>query len=178
MISKFQLAANCLSAVAEVIREMETVYGRVRIQKTAYFLKRMGMAELEGVDFFYHHYGPFSWAVADSLVDGVRCDALREEAKPLVDDRQRYAYRLGQDVEEKVDAVTPESQALVKRLVSRVQGEHWRTLELASTIDFLEQRDGLSREKALSRALELKPACRDFTKEASQLLDDLALPAA
>lgn len=177
MISKFQLSASCLSAITEVIRQLETVYGRVRIQKMAYFLKRLGMAELEGVDFFYHHYGPFSWTVADSLVDGVRCDALREEAKPLVDDRQAYAYRLGDDADEKVDDVLPESRALVKRLVARVQGEHWRTLELASTIDFLEQREGLDRSQALSRAVGLKPACRDYKDEALRLLHALELPA-
>lgn len=177
MISKFQLSASSLSAITEVIRQVSTVYGRVRIQKMAYFLKRLGMAELQGVDFFYHHYGPFSWTVADSLVDGVRCDALREEAKPLVDDRQAYAYRLADDAHEKVDDVSTESRALVKHLVTRVQGEHWRTLELASTIDFLEQREGLDREQALSRALGLKPACRDYEDAALRLLEDLKLPA-
>jgi len=136
MISKFQLSALCLSAVTEVIRQMETVRGRVRIQKTAYFLKRLGMAELQDVDFFYHHYGPFSWAIADSLVDGVRCQALVETAKPIEDDRQSYTYRLTEDASEKVDDLSPESQAIVKDLVRRVQNEHWRTLELASTIDF------------------------------------------
>jgi uncharacterized protein YwgA len=177
MISKFQLSASCLSAVAEVIRRMGTIYGRVRVQKTAYFLKRLGMAELEGVDFFYHHYGPFSWTVADSLVDGVRCDALQEEAKPLVDDRQAYAYRLADEADEKVDDVSPASRALVERLVAQVRNEHWRTLELASTIDFFQQREGLGREQALSRALGLKPACRDYKEEALRLLDDLKLPA-
>lgn len=177
MISKFQLSASCLSAVAEVIRRMGTVYGRVRIQKTAYFLKRLGMSELEGVDFFYHHYGPFSWTVAESLVDGVRCDALQEEAKPLVDDRQSYAYRLRDGAGEKIDDVSLASQALVERLVAQLRDEHWRTLELASTIDFLEQREGLGREQALSRALGLKPACRDYKDNALHLLDGLALPA-
>ncbi|MRG95725.1 hypothetical protein [Polyangium spumosum] len=178
MISKFQMAASCLSAVTEVIRQMGgTVYGRVRIQKTAYFLQRMGMAELEGIDFFYHHYGPFSWTVAESLLDGERCGALREEAKPLVDDRQAYAYKLGEDVDEKVDEVSPASRELVARLVGQVRDEHWRTLELASTIDFLEQREGLDRERAVSRALGLKPACRDHKDDALRLLDMLKLPA-
>jgi len=176
MISKFELSASCLSAVAEVIRQMGKVYGRVRIQKMAYFLKRLGMAELEGVDFFYHHYGPFSWTVADSLVDGVRCEALIEDAKPLVDDRQAYAYRLSPDAQEKIDDVSPESRALTRRLVDLAQGEEWRTLELASTIDFLEQRERLSRDEALARALRLKPACSAFQEQAIRLLGALELP--
>ncbi len=178
MISNFQLSASCLSAVVEVIRQMGTVYGRVRIQKTAYFLQRCGMTELERVDFFYHHYGPFSWTVAESLVDGVRCEALQEKAKPLEDDRQAYEYRLVSGVREKVDDVGPASRALVERIVTRMRNEHWRTLELASTIDFLEHREGLDRETAVSRALGLKPACRDYQVEAIRLLNDLALPAA
>lgn len=178
MISKFQLSALCLSAVAAVIRQMETVRGRVRIQKTAYFLKRLGMAELKEVDFFYHHYGPFSWAIADSLVDGVRCEALVEDAKPLEDDRQAYAYRLAAGASEKVDEVSPESQAIVEVLVGRVRSEHWRTLELASTIDFLQQHEALERKEAVSRALGLKPACREYQEQAIRLLDDLKLQAA
>lgn len=178
MISKFELAASCLSAVAEVIRQMVTVKGRVRIQKTAYFLKRLGMAELKGVEFFYHHYGPFSRTVAESLLDGERCGALQEEARPFEDDRQAYAYRLTAQASKKVDDVSPESRALVERLVARVKEEHWRTLELASTIDFLEQHDALERSKALSRALGLKPACEGYQQPAIRLLDDLRLPTA
>lgn len=178
MISNFQLSAHCLSAVVEVIRQMGTVYGRVRIQKTAYFLKRLGMTELDGVDFFYHHYGPFSWTVAEGLVDGVRCDALQEEAKPLEDDRQAYAYRLTDKVHEKVDDVSPPSRRLVERLVTRIRPEHWRTLELAATIDFLEQREHLGRDRALSRALGLKPACEGYQGPALRLLEELALPRA
>lgn len=176
MISDFQLSASCLSAVTEVIRQMGTVYGRVRIQKTAYFLKRHGMSELDGVDFFYHHYGPFSWTVAESLNDGVRCEALREVAKPLEDDRQAYTYHVTNDAPAKVDDVSPDSRALVKRTVQLLRSEHWRTLELASTIDFLEQREGLTSSAALSRALGLKPACRDYQAAALRLLANLALP--
>lgn len=178
MLSKFQLSASCLSAIAEVIRQMGTVYGRVRIQKTAYFLKRLGMAELAGVDFFYHHYGPFSWTVAESLVDGVQCDALEEESKPIEDDRQAYAYRLGEGVDDKVDAVSAESRAIVQGLVERVRDVPWRTLELASTIDFLQQHEQIGRDKAVARALRLKPACRDFKEDALRLLDDLELQVA
>ncbi len=178
MISKFELAASCLSAVTEVIRQMGTVKGRVRIQKIAYFLKRQEMTELEGVEFFYHHYGPFSRTVAESLLDGERCGALQEEATPLVDDRQAYAYRLTPQVSEKVDEVSSASRALVEKLVARVKEEHWRTLELASTIDFLEQHDALDRNKALSRALGLKPACDGYQVPAVRLLDELRLPAA
>jgi uncharacterized protein YwgA len=177
MISDFQLSASCLSAVTEVIRQMETVFGRVRIQKTAYFLKRQGLRELDEVEFFYHHYGPFSWTVAESLNDGVRCNALQEEAKPLEDDRQAYAYRVTKEADTQVDDVSPASRALVGRTVTLLRKEHWRTLELASTIDYLEQREGLGRTDAVSRALGLKPACRDYQAPALRLLEQLALPS-
>jgi len=180
MISKFEVSSACLSAITEVIRQMGTVYGRVRIQKTAYFLKRLGVAELKHVDFVYHHYGPFSWTVANSLVDGVQCEALVEIPKPLVDDRQRYEYRVSQDVGDKVDDVSPKSRTLIKKLVERVshEREHWRTLELASTIDYLQNREHISQAAAVSRALGLKPACREYEAQALRLLEDLALPAA
>lgn len=178
MMSKFERAASCLSAVTEVIRQMGTVHGRVRIQKTAYFLHRLGMAELADVEFFYHHYGPFSRTVAESVLDGMRCDALHEDAKPLVDDRQAYAYQITKAASDLVDDVLPASRELVESLIKKIQNEHWRTLELASTIDFLEQRENLSREVATTRALGLKPACREYEPQALRLLDALQLPNA
>jgi uncharacterized protein len=177
MIDKLEVSSACLSAITEVIRQTGTLYGRVRIQKTAYFLKRLGAAELKHVDFFYHHYGPFSWTVADCLVDGVQCDAIRETPKPLVDDRQAYEYRVSEDLRDKVEEVSPKSRALTERLLRRVKSENWRTLELASTIDYLQNRERISRDAALSRALGLKPACREYQAEALRLLEDLALPA-
>ncbi len=176
MMSKFELAASCLSAVTEVIRQLGTVHGRVRIQKTAYFLHRLGMAELAEVEFFYHHYGPFSRTVAESVLDGMQCDALREDAKPLVDDRQAYTYRITDTASDLVDDVSPASRKLVENLVTKIRNEHWRTLELASTIDFLEQRENLDRETATTRALGLKPACKEYKHPALRLLDELQLP--
>jgi uncharacterized protein len=108
----------------------------------------------------------------------VRCDALREDAKPLVDDRQAYAYRTTEAALNLVDDVLPASRELVETLIKKIQNEHWRTLELASTIDFLEQREKLDRELAVARALGLKPACQEYKQQALRLLDELRLPAA
>lgn len=177
MMSQFALSAATLSAVTEIIRQMGVVPGRVRIQKMTYFLKRLGMPELEEVDFFYHHYGPFSWTVAESLVEGVQNAVVREVAKPLDDDRQAYTYSLLRDDIDGVDPVSPESVQLVDRLVAVAKAEHWRTLELASTIDFLSQRDNLPFAEAEARALKLKPLCKDYQVPAVALLEKLNLHA-
>jgi uncharacterized protein YwgA len=169
---ELQLRIACLSAIVEIIRQMEVVRGRIRIQKILYFLKRLGVPELARVDFVYHHYGPFSWLAAESLADGVECGAIDENTLDKGEDRQGYEYRL-RDLEGKVDELLPASRAVVGRLVARVRDEHWRTLELASAIDFLEQKEGLSEPAALGRALGLKPACGEWQEPALHLLREL-----
>jgi uncharacterized protein YwgA len=155
---------------------MGKIYGRIRIQKLLYLLKRLGVQELEGVPFSYHHYGPFSSIVAEGLSDCVRAGAIIEHAATLEDARQRYEYTLGNS-EASARSLSPQSIALAKKLVDRVRGDHWRTLELASTIDFLEQTQRLPREQACACALELKPECKDFRQQALDLLHDLELPS-
>ena len=101
-----------------------------------------------------------------------------EDAKSSEEDRQQYKYTLGENVCDKVDPLSAESIPLVERLVDRARSEHWRALELASTIDFLEQNEKLERDQAILRAIGLKPACKDYREPALRLLQDLNLSAA
>lgn len=166
----------CQTAICELASRMGRIYGRVRIQKLIYFLKRLGASELGDVNFFYHHYGPFSWDVANGLIEAVGSGSLVEKAESLDDDRQKYEYMPG-ETGKVTPELSPESEALVEKLVNRVQREHWRTLELASTIDFLELSERVDRQVACVHALELKPHCKEFRQPALQLLVDLQLLA-
>jgi uncharacterized protein YwgA len=177
MTSDFQIRSRCVDVLAEVTRQFGTIEGRVRIQKTMYLLKRMGLKELDEVDFFYHHYGPFSATVAGSLADAVHWKILHESVESFEDDGQKYEYRRGSQADDDTDSISAKSVALVEQVTSQLRGLHWRTLELAATIDYLEQVEQLSPDEASKRAISLKPACKPYREQARTLLSTLRLPA-
>jgi uncharacterized protein YwgA len=56
--------------VAEVVRASGgSVYGRVRMQKMFYLLDRMGLGS--GLQYEYHHYGPYSAELTEEIKDAV-----------------------------------------------------------------------------------------------------------
>ncbi|HEY8375676.1 MAG TPA: hypothetical protein VIK91_04265 [Nannocystis sp.] len=176
MSRDFAIQSRCIDVLAEVVRQLGVLQGRVRIQKIMYLLRRSHPPLLDGVNFFYHHYGPYSSEVAGSLSHALSWRVLEQRVESFDEEMQRYEYRLGSGAANSAEPLDPASREIVTRVVKTVDGEHWRTLELAATIDFLEQSEHTPRDEALARALRLKPACTPFQGLALALLDRLALP--
>ena len=176
MSQDFQIQSRCIDVLAEVTTQHGVLEGRVRIQKIMYLLRRSSPELLDGVNFYYHHYGPFSSTVVDSVAGALSWRVLEQQVKTFSDDKQRYEYVLGPGAAESAEPLDDPSKAVVTRLVNHVKTEHWRTLELAATIDFLEQSEQLSRAEATSKALRLKPLCTEYETKARALLERLRLP--
>lgn len=174
-MNEFSSRLGCLATLVEVAQQANVVEGRVRVQKTLYLLKRLGVRELDGVDFIYHHYGPFSWTVAETLANAVNENVLVEAVDSMEQDKRRYRYTPGNGAAEYAADLVPASRAIVHAVVERTRSEQWRTLELAATIDYLEHTGGFSREAAQERALLLKPLCASYTLPALAVLKDLNL---
>lgn len=176
MSQAFDIQSRCIDVLAEVVQQHGKLEGRVRIQKIMYLLRRSAPEVLEGVNFYYHHYGPFSPTVVDSVMGALSWRVLDQRVETYGDDIQRYVYSPGPGFEQSAEPLDPSSKSAVTRLVGQLKKEHWRTLELAATVDFLEQSDHLARSEALKRALRLKPACLEYSEPAMALLDRLGLP--
>lgn len=176
MSKSFEIQSRCIDVLAEIVRQHGTLEGRVRIQKIMYLLRRAAPDTLEGVNFYYHHYGPFSATVVDSVVGALSWRVLEQRVQTFKEGVQRYEYVQGSGFADSAEPLDEPSREAVTRLVNQVKGEHWRTLELAATIDFLEQSQTIPREEALAGALRLKPACNEFKAHALALLDRLNLP--
>jgi uncharacterized protein YwgA len=71
---------NLLSVVLDLAGG--EIVGRVRLQKIFFLLDNLGLDS--GLEYEYHHYGPYSDELADELFDAT-CSGLVEE---------RHAYRL------------------------------------------------------------------------------------
>lgn len=176
MSRDFEIQSRCIDVLAEVVAQLGVLQGRVRIQKIMYLLRRVEPPLLDGVNFFYHHYGPFSSEVASSVSSALSWRVLEQHIESFDEEMQRYEYRLGPGIKDSAAPLDEEYRAVVTDVVRYVENQHWRTLELAATVDFLEQSAALSRSEALEQALRLKPACDPFQAPALAILDGLKLP--
>jgi uncharacterized protein len=153
-------------------REIDT---RIRMQKSVYLLKRHGFSEFSKLRFVYFHYGPYSQQLSDVLQELVAAELVAEEREEKPSDQTRYSYRLTEKGEKWLEANGVDVPARLASDTDVLRRSHWRSLELASTAIFLlKERNSENVDVAFSRALELKPECRDFSPEAKALVEHFA----
>jgi hypothetical protein len=76
--------------VAEVVRAAGgSVYGRVRLQKMFYLIDRIGLGS--GLDYEYHHYGPYSAELTEEIKDAVAFGFIHETPARRVSDGVPYS---------------------------------------------------------------------------------------
>jgi uncharacterized protein YwgA len=144
---------------------------RIRIQKEAYLLAVAGLADFRTADFYYHHYGPYSRSISDTLQFAVS-SGLIEEVRETAEDESftRYTYILTGKAERLLAQVDRDDQDYVDA-VNFLEQSNWRALELAATVKFLELNDKtLSRGQSFNQAISLKPATAGFANEAASVL--------
>jgi uncharacterized protein YwgA len=152
------------------------VNNRISIQKSAYLLQALGVSDFASADFTYHHYGPYSRQLSDALQEAVGAGLLAESRDDFAQGYLRYSYRLTEDgqkwLKEEFDA-RPDA---TEKHAGVLSGTHWRALELAATVVFLE-REGIAndRAEAVATALRFKPECKNSRDKAEQLLTHLGL---
>jgi uncharacterized protein YwgA len=175
-MNSYEVSKYVTATINSIVETAAPLEGRVRLQKTIYLLKRLGLRPLARVRYTYHHYGPYSETVSDALRSAVHSGLILEEKESFEDEWQRFRYSVERSHPD-YDYVKLDSadQARVQEVAALTQKEHWRTLELAATVLFLEHKNGLDRQRAITRAIELKPACTSKQRDAEQLLDTLEL---
>ena len=156
--------------------------GRVRLQKVSFFLKCLGVPDFRSATYRYHYYGPYSRELSDEIHNTVLDGLLEEIVHPNPEDPKSYAYRLTEPgkkwLENASIDIRPFKQFGVdeKKLDILKKGDS-KQLELAATVVFLRKQDKnlTTAEKALERALELKPHCISVKGGVLQMLDDLGV---
>lgn len=152
------------------------VEGRVRIQKAAFLLGSRGIDYFDPQDFVYHHHGPYSRALSDILHQAVSLDLVEERRDSFSEDMVRYNYRITDKGRRFVETVAEQSQVDIATIAQPMNRYHWRALELAATIAFLEQHgDANDRTEALKQAIQLKPACSSYAEEAHKVLSTVGV---
>lgn len=148
---------------------------RIRLQKSAYLLQQLGLADFEEAWFKYHHYGPYSRWVSDALHDAISAGLLIEEQEPRSDGGAKYTYVVTEKGRTWLGKRADRIDRRIHELGPMLRDEDWRSLELAATALFLQDDEALANLPAMERALELKPPCIPYREKAEQLLQRLGL---
>lgn len=148
---------------------------RIRIQKEAFLLALKGYRHFRGHTFKYHHFGPFSREVSDAVQSAVSSGLLEEREEKFQDCSKRYTYHLTEAGRAFIsdDEELPEN---IREYVQALNKQHWRALELAATVAYLQHRKTAhSREDAFALAKKLKPETGPFTAGAQKILQELSV---
>lgn len=164
--------SSTVSGILKIVSVAGELDTRIRLQKEAFLLAAAHDDSFSVDDFDYHHYGPYSRLLSDSLRYTVAMGLIDERAHSLDEngDHIRYSYSLTERGAALIsqENVSENTSALIEEL----NKHHWRSLELAATVKFLQLREGYeSAEIAISEALRLKPATRPYVEEAKQVLN-------
>lgn len=136
----------------EIVVNMIALYGgelvgRTRLQKQAYLLHRCG-GEFQ-LDFVYHHYGPYSFDLADGLTDA------RAEGQVTIEEKPgrygiRYAiFRLRESIPQPqgIGKLTASDALRLLRIMKDEVSDI--VLEIAATIVFLRDEGGYGNQSVM-----------------------------
>lgn len=171
MISQRQRAlAGLLALVGASGGQVES---RIRIQKEAFLLAAKGSESFDPEDFIFHYHGPYSRALSDLLHQSVSCGLIEETKEYFSDNKVRYSYRLTDAGNEFLGAEVDEA---IATLAPKLHQCHWRALELAATVAFLERKKEVrGRKDAFAEALKIKPECNHYTNDAERVLQTVGI---
>jgi len=110
------------------------VVGKVRLQKLVYLLDQLGVPT--GFSFTYHHYGPFSEELAESVEDDVVFGRLSVEQRRRADGVPYVVYRPLINGHEQQKS-SPLNSPGIKAALTAMQRHSTTVLELAATIHWL-----------------------------------------
>jgi uncharacterized protein YwgA len=167
------------SATVGLLRILEAnggrLDGRIALQKIAFLLKVKGLADFVDVPFSYNTHGPssrqFSAVLHEVIVNGL----VVEKPLSVSDDDGQYTYELTEAGRELLGHLGPPDERL-SAAVRLAAAQKWPTLELAATVLFFERdRQTKTRDKALDRALELRPTRAAYSDGAKQILAAMQL---
>ena len=148
--------------------------GRTRLQKQAYLLHRCG-GKFQ-VDFVYHHYGPYSFDLADGLTDARAEGQIEIEEKPGRYGIRYAIFRLRENVQQR-HGLGKLTASDARRLLEVMNDEVSDiVLEIAATIAFLRDEGGYG-DQAVAETTVRKPlkATAQRVRQALALLRKLDL---
>ena len=169
--------ANALRGLLSLVSAMGgQLENRIRMQKSVYLLKLLETTDFRSTSFRYHHFGPYSRSVSDTLQDAIVSGLLVEQRLDYGEDQFKYTYELTEAGQAWLGEDASGCDPKIEAFAPTFKESHWRALELAATVLFVERDEHIgNRVKAMARAIELKPACAEWRSDAEAVLKKLDL---
>lgn len=169
--------ANALRGLLSLVDAMGgQLENRIRMQKSVYLLKMLEVTDFRSTSFKYHHFGPYSRSVSDTLQDAIVSGLLVERRRDYGEEQSKYTYELTDAGQAWLEENAAGGDPQVKTFAPTFKESHWRVLELAATVLFVERDEHIGdRGNAMARAIQLKPACMEWRSDAEALLKKLNL---
>jgi uncharacterized protein YwgA len=152
------------------------IVGKVRLQKIVYLLDQMGMNS--GYSYEYHHYGPYSAELADSVDEDVVFDEIEEISQRRASDGVPYSvFRIshGASVAAKGEMLGDIPLAKARDALGVMERYSATVLELAATIHWLADVERISDWRTELRRRKGAKADQGRDRQALELLSELGL---
>lgn len=162
--------------ISEIIRAAGgSLAGKVRLQKTVYLLDQIGFDS--GFEYEYHHYGPYSEDLADSVEEAVAFGDIEAVSRNRRSDGVPYIIYKITDSEKGLSFVSRMDKKFEK-CVSDLGQKSSVVLELAATIHWIFKEESIKDwEKELRRRKNSK-VTTERVRDALAILEALGLPPA
>lgn len=164
-----------LIALARLIRDLDGVQGRTRLQKIVHLLGQQFQNDFRQ-EFTLHYFGPYSQDLAAEINFLVSAKILHEE--PPANNEAPYEYKIADDrARQRIDAAGGTGEAKWLSLARRLNTERKKdSLEALSTFVFLHRKCvGNDRESLRSEFVRIKPHLQPLFDEAVALSRELRL---
>ena len=146
------------------------IVGKTRLQKETYLLQRCGVNI--GLDFDYHHFGPYSSELAQAADDAVALQHLYAEDRHGYHEVPYTAYTTDRRPPKELAGVSREE---IETKLGLMEGYSALELEVAATIDYLREAGYGKDAAAETEARKPLKATPKRVERAMQLLNELGL---
>ena len=150
------------------------IVGKIRLQKLVYLLEQLGLES--GLEFSYHHYGPYSAELSDQTFISTMFDDLVEETRKRKADGVPYSvFLVPDDYEDTSNDVGSLKFEHTKKLLNVMNRYSSTELELAATAHWLfkyEEFEDWSAELKRRKGVKTEGGRTD---KAVKLLSDIGL---
>ena len=163
-----------VAAIVKATKDGKLV-SRIRMQKIAYLLQRLGCEQAGGLSFSYHHYGPYSSDLDSALWFADAFDLVHEEQRHRQSDGASYSiFKFNTNKADKVEPLPEDFSNLVNNLAD----ENITVLELAATAHWLAEEEKVEDWEAEIKKRKTWKTGKCRLDKALVLLGELKLPPA
>lgn len=164
------------SIIASIVNSSaeKRIVGKIRIQKIFYLLEQLGLNS--GITFSYHHYGPYSEELSNSLFFAEFLDNCITETQGETQFGNTYSiFGLGSDFTPSDNPIGELEPQRVSELVNILTSPTSVVIELAATIHWLRVKEQVEDWKAELKIRKSGKATDENIAKAIALLEQINL---